>query len=151
VSDTIELTDYLRRRFAEQKIYLMGESFGSILGVLAVQRHPELYCAWIGSGKMVDVRETDQRLHRDVLAYAARTGQPDIAGKMTSFGPPPYTGVGGNAYVYSLYDQLAGAYTPPAAYDQRTSANFRTVGPLGVLGTEYSLWRRSPSFAGSRT
>src|SRR5918994_3290043 len=37
VGDTIALTDYLRDRFAEDKIYLLGESWGSTLGVLAVQ------------------------------------------------------------------------------------------------------------------
>ena len=34
VADTIELTDYLRERFDEDKIYLLGESYGTILGVL---------------------------------------------------------------------------------------------------------------------
>jgi proline iminopeptidase len=52
--------------------------------------------------------------------------------------------------VYSLYDQLAGAYTPPAAYDQRMPANFRTVGPLGVLGTEYSLVEKVAVLARAR-
>ena len=41
VADTIELTDYLRARFDERKIYLLGESWGTILGVLAAQRRPD--------------------------------------------------------------------------------------------------------------
>jgi proline iminopeptidase len=32
----------------------LGESWGSLLGVLAVKQHPELYHAWIGSGQMVN-------------------------------------------------------------------------------------------------
>jgi proline iminopeptidase len=42
VSDTIEVTNYLRDRFKEDKIYLVGNSWGTILGVLAVQQHPDL-------------------------------------------------------------------------------------------------------------
>src|SRR3954447_14095930 len=52
VADTIALTNYLRRRFGERKIYLFGESGGTVIGVLAIQQHPELYHAWIGSGQM---------------------------------------------------------------------------------------------------
>jgi proline iminopeptidase len=139
VSDTVELTNYLRQRFGEQKIYLMGESWGSTLGVLAVQRHPELYYAWIGSGQMVSQTETDRRLYQDALAYAARTANTELAQKMRSYGPPPYDGIWGNAFVFSLYDQLAGPYTPPAAYTQRGESNFSTIGPMGVFGIEYSL------------
>ena len=40
VSDTIELTKYLRHRFRQDKIYLFGNSWGSTLGVLAVQQRP---------------------------------------------------------------------------------------------------------------
>ena len=79
VSDTIELTNHLRARFGEDKIYLLGESWGSTLGVLAVQRRPDLYHAWIGSGQMVSQRETDRRLYHDVLALAAQTGDAALA------------------------------------------------------------------------
>ena len=50
VQDTIELARTLTQRYSQQKIYLLGESWGSILGVLAVQRAPELFHAYIGSG-----------------------------------------------------------------------------------------------------
>lgn len=40
VDDVIEVSEYLRERFDEPKIYLMGESWGTILGVLAAQRRP---------------------------------------------------------------------------------------------------------------
>jgi len=74
VTDVIEVTNYLRGRFAEEKIYLAGVSWGSTLGVLAVQREPELFHAWIGSGQMVSQRETDQRLYADLLALADERG-----------------------------------------------------------------------------
>jgi hypothetical protein len=37
------VTNYLRGRFEQDKIYLMGQSWGTILGVLAVQQEPDLY------------------------------------------------------------------------------------------------------------
>ncbi|MBJ7470442.1 MAG: alpha/beta fold hydrolase, partial [Solirubrobacteraceae bacterium] len=58
VDDVVAATDYLRRRFDEDRIFLFGESGGTVTGVLAVQRHPERFLGWIGSGQMVDPLET---------------------------------------------------------------------------------------------
>ena len=70
VSDTIELAEYLRERFDEEAIYLLGESWGTTLGVLAAQQRPDLFHAYIGSGQMVSQRETDRIIWRDLLAWA---------------------------------------------------------------------------------
>lgn len=138
VADTVELTNYLRDRFDEEKIYLMGESWGTTLGVLAVQQHPELYHAWIGSGQMVSQRETDRQLYHDILALAERSGNTALTEQMLAFGEPPYADTPyPNAVVMGYYDQLGQPYTPPQDYIARgTAAN---VGPWGVLGSEYSL------------
>jgi pimeloyl-ACP methyl ester carboxylesterase len=137
VSDTIELTDYLRRRFGEERLYLAGESWGTTLGVLAVQRAPERYHAFIGSGQMVSQLETDRRLYRDVLDLAARTGDTALAEKMRAAGEPPYDDVFIQGLVMEQYDALYRPYTPPRAYVERgTAAN---LGPWGVLGSEYTL------------
>jgi proline iminopeptidase len=137
VADTITLTNYLRRRFAERKIYLFGESGGSIIGVLAVQQHPELYHAWIGSGQMVDPRETDLRIYHDLVAYAAGHHDGGLASKLHGYGAPPYRSVYAYGYVMSQYDKLAGDYTEPKAYTD--ALDKAGVGPFGVLGSEYTL------------
>jgi pimeloyl-ACP methyl ester carboxylesterase len=137
VADTIALTNYLRQRFDERKIYLFGESGGSIIGVLAVQQHPELYHAWIGSGQMVNPLETDRRIYRDLLAYAATHHESGLASTMRGYGPPPYRSVFAYAYVMTQYDKLAGDYTEPKAYTD--ALNKAGVGPFGVMGSEYTL------------
>ncbi|HEX6210790.1 MAG TPA: alpha/beta fold hydrolase, partial [Methylomirabilota bacterium] len=47
VADTIQLSTLLAERFDEERIYLLGESWGSTLGVLAVQERPDLFHAYI--------------------------------------------------------------------------------------------------------
>ena len=90
VADTIELTNYLRDRFDEDKIYLVGNSWGTILGVLAVQRQPELFHAYVGTGQMVSPRETDIMFYEDTLAWAEHTGNEELAATLREQGPPPY-------------------------------------------------------------
>lgn len=99
VSDTIEVTNYLRDRFDEDKIYLVGQSWGSTLGVLAAQQQPDLYHAFVGVGQMVSQRETDILFWEDTLAWAEDTGNEALAEELRSNGPPPY-------YNVNLYDPV---------------------------------------------
>jgi pimeloyl-ACP methyl ester carboxylesterase len=138
VADTIELSEYLRTRFDEPKVYLMGESWGTILGVLAVERRPDLYFAWLGSGQMVDVAETDRRIYRDLVAYAKRVGDGGLAAALAAIGEPPYRDTPwSNALVWSWYDYLYGPYTPSHGYLARGEAS--GLDPFGLLGSEYGL------------
>lgn len=137
VSDTIEVTDYLRERFGEDKIYLMGESYGSILGVETIKKRPDLYHAYIGSGQMVNIKETDRRIYYDLLDYANRTGDKELAAKMLAYGEPPYDDLMAYPYVAANYEKTAGPYTKPESYTQRKDAS--GIGPLNNLAGEYTL------------
>ncbi len=52
VDDTLAVTDYLQRRFEVPKIYLMGHSWGSFIGIQAAARAPQRYHAYIGVGQL---------------------------------------------------------------------------------------------------
>jgi len=68
LSDAYELILHLRSRFGQDKVYLAGHSWGSYLGMLLVQRHPELFHAYIGIGQVVDelrAREIAERFIRE--------------------------------------------------------------------------------------
>lgn len=93
VADVIDVTNYLRDRFGQKQIYLVGQSWGSTLGVLAVQTDPSLFAAFVGVGQMVSQRETDRIFYEDTLAWAERKGHPDLVNQLTEIGPPPYDDV----------------------------------------------------------
>ncbi len=63
ISDTREVTNYLRNRFGKEKIYLMAHSGGSFFGIQAAARSPELYHAYIG------IAQISQQLESEKLAY----------------------------------------------------------------------------------
>jgi pimeloyl-ACP methyl ester carboxylesterase len=42
IADTLTVTNYLRNRFGQQKIYLMGHSWGTYLGIQVAARAPQL-------------------------------------------------------------------------------------------------------------
>lgn len=90
VADTLAVTDYLRDRFEQDRIYLVGQSWGSTLGVLAVQSAPERYRAFVGVGQMVSQVATDRIYYSDALAWAEETGQHDLVAQLREIGSPPY-------------------------------------------------------------
>jgi proline iminopeptidase len=138
VADTIALTEMLRERFDESKIYLMGESWGTILGVLAVKARPDLYHAWIGSGQMVDVRATDERIYDDLVADALGSGDAALLGALEAMGRPPYRDIPwSNAQVMVWYDRLYDPYTPSSGYLKRGEE--AGLDGFGLLGSEYGL------------
>ncbi len=93
IEDTIEVSEHLRQRFGKDRILLSGNSWGTILGVLTVQRRPDLYHAWVGTGQMVSPAATDVMFWEDTIAWAERTGDVALASTLRANGPPPYADI----------------------------------------------------------
>ncbi|NJP04773.1 MAG: alpha/beta hydrolase [Chloroflexaceae bacterium] len=91
VEDAYALTLHLRERFNQDKIYVLGESWGSILGVWLVQQHPDLFHAFISTGQVVDPVENDTDMHTFALQLYREQGNMDAVEGLRRNGPPPYT------------------------------------------------------------
>ncbi len=91
VSETMALTRYLCRTLGKRKVYLAGFSWGSLVAVMAVDRAPELYHAYIGISQLVDVPRSNTLLHFAAIAQAERTGNAEVARRLRTIGPPPYS------------------------------------------------------------
>jgi proline iminopeptidase len=48
VADALELIDWLTDRFAQDKVYLLGHSWGSLLGATLASERPEKLHAYVG-------------------------------------------------------------------------------------------------------
>jgi pimeloyl-ACP methyl ester carboxylesterase len=92
IEDAHALTLLLRERFGQEKIYVLGESWGSALGVMLVQRYPEDFHAFIGTGQMVAFLENDLMCYNFALKLAQEKGNLEKVEALTKQGPPPYYG-----------------------------------------------------------
>jgi len=59
IEDTRELSLFLAKRFKQEKIYIMGHSWGSMLGILTVDKYPELFFAYMGIGQVTNQYEAE--------------------------------------------------------------------------------------------
>jgi pimeloyl-ACP methyl ester carboxylesterase len=94
VADAHALTQLLRARFHQDKIYVYGVSWTSILGIWLVQRYPDLFYAYVGNGQMVNTTENDVLGYQLALSYLTERGDTATAERLRRNGPPPYTGDG---------------------------------------------------------
>ena len=92
VSDINELTNYLKKRFGKEKIYLLGHSWGTIIGTKAVQKYPEQFHAYIGAAQMVNIDKTDKYMYDYVLDKSKKYGDEKTVKTLEKNGPPPYNG-----------------------------------------------------------
>ena len=138
VADTIEVTDYLRERFSEDRIYLVGQSWGTTLGALAVEQRPELFHAFVGVGQMVSQRATDIMFWEDTLAWAEASGETGLTATLGDNGPPPYENIN--------------HYEPVVAYEHSWNSypelDLSNEMPSILFVPEYSFMDRVNAFRG---
>lgn len=92
IDDAHALTLYLRARFHQDKIYIYGVSWTSILGIWLIQKYPELFYAYIGNGQMVNTTENDVMGYELALNYLAAQEDTARLETLRRNGPPPYYG-----------------------------------------------------------
>lgn len=90
VDDTVEVSRWLARRFGQDRIVLAGHSFGSILGLLAARKAPELYRAYIGIAQVVEPEESERRMVRWAVEEAKRRALASAVRELQAIGEPPY-------------------------------------------------------------
>ncbi len=90
VNDTVELTHILIERFHKQKIILVGRSFGSLIGIKAAAKHPELYHSYTGIGQMVWPLKNDSLSFDHTMALARQYDNKKAITELQQTGYPPY-------------------------------------------------------------
>jgi pimeloyl-ACP methyl ester carboxylesterase len=135
IADTRELVELLRRRFNSPKIYLVGHSWGSELGIQVVSRYPELFYAYVGLGQVVDNLAGETISYKFAVAKAAEVGDEEAIRSLEELGPPPYNAEK-SMRKWKLVAELGGAFhsTPDMAHFLK----------LGLSSPDYSVmdwWR----------
>jgi pimeloyl-ACP methyl ester carboxylesterase len=88
VADAIELSEQLARRFGGGRIFLLGHSWGSVVGALAVQQRPDLFEAYVGLGQVVNGRRNEELSYRFVVEEAERREDEEALAELGRVHPP---------------------------------------------------------------
>jgi pimeloyl-ACP methyl ester carboxylesterase len=97
ISDTKEVTNYLRQRFGKEKIYLMGHSGGTFIGIQVAAQSPELYHAYIGVAQMSDQLRSERLAYEYMLNSFQKRGNKKMIKKLEA---APVAMAGGTPEAY---------------------------------------------------
>ena len=87
IEDACAVVDELCRRFGKEKIYIVGHSWGSILGVMLTKRIPEKIAYYIGMGQFVEGAENERLSYEFCLNEARRVGDDKVVAKLEKGAP----------------------------------------------------------------
>ncbi|PJZ70956.1 alpha/beta hydrolase [Leptospira perolatii] len=90
VADAEQVVEYLLKRFGQTKLFLVGHSWGSVLGIKLISKRPELFLAYIGIGQVVNMVRGENLSYEFALKEAKKTGNSRAVEELSRIGNPPY-------------------------------------------------------------
>lgn len=88
VSDTHEVVEYLKNKFGKDRIYLVGHSWGSLLGMLMINRYPESFYAYVGTGQVANMPEGEKISYLFTLDTARKLNNQKSIKELEEIGCP---------------------------------------------------------------
>jgi len=90
--DAIELIDVLKRRYGKRKIFVLGHSWGSAVGLAVAVKRPDLLYAYLGMGQLIDFQKNEQASYTAVVDQAKRDGNAVAIRELADISPYPGPG-----------------------------------------------------------
>lgn len=95
VDDAEAMAAWLRREFDRERLFVLGQSWGTLLGVELAQRRPDWLHAYIGVGQVADMLESERRGWRWAMEQARAAGDSESVAALEALTPygssPPST------------------------------------------------------------
>ncbi|MCX2682078.1 alpha/beta hydrolase [Galbibacter sp. EGI 63066] len=166
IEDGVEVAGYLIDYLDQEKIILMGESWGSILAVKMLGENSELFRCYIGNSQIVNPSEDLKFAYQKIKEIATRENDQESLKQLTEIGKPPYDNGMTAGRLFRIIKKYERKYSSPVPqnwwnpspdYDNKTDAKNRFEGDdysffsfigdqnLGIVGMskKINLWESS--------
>jgi pimeloyl-ACP methyl ester carboxylesterase len=143
LSDGEEVIHYVKRKLNKQqeKIYLHGHSFGTLLGMLMVKKYPQYFHAYIGTAQVVGLLDNLNSSYEWTVKMARETQNQKALKELQSIGRPPFHNFGKGLWKYSVWLAKFGG----KMYNTQGTEIFKGI----FSAPEYSLLDKIKFFRGS--
>jgi pimeloyl-ACP methyl ester carboxylesterase len=109
IKDAEELVEYLLKQFGQEKVYLVGQSWGTIIGAYLTAKRPDLIWAYIAIGQIVDMERGEIISYQFTLDEARRLNNKKAIRQLAKIGQPPYANLNDAGVQRKWLSQFHGA------------------------------------------
>ncbi|MBR5340577.1 MAG: alpha/beta hydrolase [Erysipelotrichaceae bacterium] len=138
VEDAKEVVDYLCKEFKKEKIFVIGGSWGSLLGIRLAYAYPEQIAAFVGFGQFVNGEKNEQISYQYTYDAAKAVGDEEAVKKLETVGPPVKGVYKGGFDGMMVQRRLMMKYGGYSKSQEKRSYMDSFVKPM-ILSGEYSL------------
>ena len=89
IEDTEEVIQYLRDYLEKEKLFVLGHSWGSALGMYMVKRQPDWLYAYIGVGQIVSMMDGERIIYERLLSHAREQKNSELIARLECIAPYP--------------------------------------------------------------
>ena len=138
VEDADGVVRYLCEQFHKEKIYVIGGSWGSLLGIRLAYAHPEHIAAFVGFGQFVSGEKNEIISYNYTLEAAKAAGDRKAVEDLEKVGPPVMGMYKGGFDGMMVQRNLMMKYGGYSKAEEKRSYMDSFVKPM-ILSGEYSL------------
>lgn len=130
IADGHQLTGYLKNRFAKERIYLLGHSWGTQLGLELAGRYPEDYYGYIGVSQIINQQIAEKITYPWLLEQIKEKENKKDLEQLSALGKPPYFKHTDFVTFIKMVDAYGGGFDLP----------FFSLLWISLYAPEYNLW-----------
>ncbi len=138
VEDAEAVVEYLCKEFSKEKIFVIGGSWGSLLGTRLIHAHPEHVAAFVGFGQFVNGEKNELLSYQYTYDAAKEAGDEEAIQKLESVGPPVKGQYKGGYAGMKTQRDLMMKYGGYSRSEKERSYMDAIIKPM-ILSGEYSL------------
>ncbi len=109
LADLDAVVDHLKQTLGQNKVVLVGHSWGSALGLLYAQQHPNKVSMHIGVAQVVSWHQIQQGQYDFTLTESTNRNDETTLKRLHNLGPPPYATFDRQDKLYDLMEQYGGS------------------------------------------
>ncbi|UOQ68600.1 alpha/beta fold hydrolase [Hymenobacter volaticus] len=89
VNDAIDVAEFIKKKYGKDKVVLIGHSWGTIVGMKAALKRPDLFYAYVGIGQVINTRDNEEVSFRYALEQATAHKNEAALKELRSIAPYP--------------------------------------------------------------